>query len=601
MSKNSTISEEDILKEETQPGVVVYRDMSNAPEGTGVFDMDIAPDIKEVKIKHNLFMLCCEKSFPDVKKLVIDEDVESIEILNTLFPNVRWVLSKSYDFETAPYLIHNHFGFKTLLNVFCRGADETIDLGDIDSIDSFAFKGCESLNITGGENIKDWQAIEQEAFSESALARQPFKNGIKKAGYIIFDVDYAADEIDIPDDKLKKVVFSSDIDFTKIKKLIIHRPETVEQINYQRGFPDTLVLDTDLLMPEQCVARVAHFCTSRTYIKNFSVLSPEFKEIDGIAHTTNGKKLVACSMGKEHVVIPDGVKTIGKYAFSNCHLKSVVIPDSVTEIKESAFACCSNLESVIFGKNVETIGNNAFEMCVNLKSVDLPKSIRSIGSYAFFRTGLKDIQFSEGLLKIETGAFAGALIKSLELPASIKDLTVNCFSDMVEKITIPSFRKDICVGCIKGYHPLPSNDTVMKLQCGDRYLYIPRYMKPSTINEGIDSIEAFFTNPEKKVPGIWSYAFTATCKQNMAFLEYVDFGSESAKEYLKKNAKKIALRLIADSEEETAVRFIKTGIVSNVALKELLKKAEESDMPILKSYILQCLNDGEGSKQNFYI
>ena len=77
---------------------------------------------------------------------------------------------------------------------------------------------------------------------------------------------------------------------------------------------------------------------------------------------------------------------------------------------------------------------------------------------------------------------------------------------MVEKITIPSFRKDICVGCIKGFRPLPSNDTVMKLQCGNRYLYIPRYMKPSTINEGIDDIEAFFANPKKKIPGIWSHA-----------------------------------------------------------------------------------------------
>ena len=599
MGKNSIISDEDILKEETQPGVVVYR--SNVPEGAGVFDMDIAPGIKEVKIKYDLFMLCCEKSFPDVEKLIIGEDVVSIEILNTLFPNVRWVLSMNYEFETGSYLVYNYFGFKTLLNAFCRGADETIDLGDIDSIDSFAFKGCESLNIIGGEDIKDWQAIEPEAFSESALARQPFKNGIKKAGHIIFDVDDTVDEINIPDDKLKKVVFSSDIDFTKIKKLIIHRPETVEQINYQRGFPDTLVLDTDLLMPEQQVVKVAHFCTSRTYIKNFSVLSPEFKEIDGIAYTMNGKKLVACSMGKEHVVIPDGVKTIGKYAFANCHLKSVAIPDSVTEIKESAFACCLNLESVVFGKNVETIGSNAFEMCASLKSIDLPKSIRSIGSYAFFRTGLKNIQLSEGLLKVGAGAFAGTLIKSIELPASIKDLTVNCFSDMVEKITIPSFRKDICVGCIKGFRPLLSNDTVMKLQCGNRYLYIPRYMKPSTINEGIDDIEAFFANPKKKVPGIWSYAYTTTCKQNMAFMEYVDFGSESAKAYLKKNAKKMALRLIADGEEETAAKFIKTGIVSSMALKELLKKVEENDMPILKSYILQCLNDGEGSKQNFYI
>ena len=79
----------------------------------------------------------------------------------------------------------------------------------------------------------------------------------------------------------------------------------------------------------------------------------------------NGKKLVACSMGKEHVIIPDGVKTIGKYAFANCHVKSVIIPDSVTEISESAFSSCSNLETVIFGKNVESIGDKAFGACVN--------------------------------------------------------------------------------------------------------------------------------------------------------------------------------------------------------------------------------------------
>lgn len=382
MGKNSNISDEDILKEETQPGVVVYR--SNVPKGAGVFDMDIAPGIKEVTIKYDLLMLGCEKSFPDVEKLIIGEDVVSIEILNTLFPNVRWVLSMNYEFETGSYLVYNHFGFKTLLNAFCRGADETIDLGDIDSIDNFAFKGCESLNIIGGEDIKDWQAIEQDAFSESALKSQPFKNGIKKAGHIIVDIDYTADEIDIPDDRLKKIVFSSDIDFTKIKKLIIHRPETVEQINYQCGFPDTLVLNTDLLMHEQDVAGVAHFCTSKTYIKNFSVLSPEFKEIDGIAYTMNGKKLVACSMGKEHVIIPDGVKTIGKYAFANCHVKSVIIPDSVTEISESAFSSCSNLETVIFGKNVESIGDKAFGACVNLKSVTLPESIRLRVDYNMF-------------------------------------------------------------------------------------------------------------------------------------------------------------------------------------------------------------------------
>lgn len=109
----------------------------------------------------------------------------SIEILNTLFPNVRWVLSMNYEFETGSYLVYNHFGFKTLLNAFCRGADETIDLGDIDSIDNFAFKGCESLNIIGGEDIKDWQAIEQDAFSESALKASHLKMESKKPDILL--------------------------------------------------------------------------------------------------------------------------------------------------------------------------------------------------------------------------------------------------------------------------------------------------------------------------------------------------------------------------------------------------------------------------------
>ena len=38
-----------------------------------------------------------------------------------------------------------------------------------------------------------------------------------------------------------------------------------------------------------------------------------------------------------------------------------------------------------------------------------------------------------------------------------------------------------------------------------------------------------------------------------------------------------------------------------MALKELLDKAEEKDMTVLQSYIMQYLNDGKRSKQNFHI
>ena len=37
----------------------------------------------------------------------------------------------------------------------------------------------------------------------------------------------------------------------------------------------------------------------------------------------------------ENVILPDGLQTIGRSAFSICNIKTVVIPDSVISIGES--------------------------------------------------------------------------------------------------------------------------------------------------------------------------------------------------------------------------------------------------------------------------
>jgi len=85
------------------------------------------------------------------------------------------------------------------------------------------------------------------------------------------------------------------------------------------------------------------------------------------------------------VTIPDGVTSIGDYAFRNCgKLASVIIPDSVTSIGGYAFADCFRLANLTIPDSVTSIGEGAFYFCRDLTSVTIPNSVTSIGDGAFW-------------------------------------------------------------------------------------------------------------------------------------------------------------------------------------------------------------------------
>ena len=117
------------------------------------------------------------------------------------------------------------------------------------------------------------------------------------------------------------------------------------------------------------------------------------------------------------LVIPNGVRSIGEWAFYHCDsLISITIPDSVTSIGVSAFSDCSSLASitVVSGNpvyhsagnciietesktliagcknsvipsdgSVTSIGDSAFNGCSGLTSITIPNSVTSIGDSAF--------------------------------------------------------------------------------------------------------------------------------------------------------------------------------------------------------------------------
>ena len=556
-------------------------------------DMDIKPGMTTAKIGYNINMPNTDKVFPDVEELVIARNVRDISVPNSMFPDVKWVQSESDRFKTGNCLVLDEGDiFFTLFNTFCKKEGEVIETDDITAIKNGAFSGCESTNLTSAFDVCCGDDIEPDAFAGSAFAKQPFINGVKMAGNIVIDIDKASEEIIIPDDDYEKAIFIANTDLTMVKKLVVHRYETAKQVSYETNFPEMLVLDTNDSLSGVEVRELAHMPSSAvSYLKYFSISNHDYKTIDGIVYTKNGKMVVAGSLGLEHVVIPEGVEKFGHSAFRNCKIRSVVLPGSMDRIRAKAFYQCKNLKSVRIGDNVDTIEESAFAECCSLKHIDIPAGIKTINDYAFFNSGLESIELHKGLLCLGRKALFGTNIESVHLPASVKKLEYNCFGSNLKELTMETLPSGFGAACTMAPGPFDVNDKIMKVYCNGKYLYFPRSIKPSMLSDAIDEVvEYFFKNPRIKTISMCKYAFSMSCQGKVALHECMDFGSESAREHIKKYSYYILSDMIREGSEKFAAKMVETGLVSNDILQKMLPKAENAEMFTLKAYILNQLN-----------
>ena len=131
--------------------------------------------------------------------------------------------------------------------------------------------------------------------------------------------------------------------------------------------------------------------------------------------------------------IPDSVTNIGTFAFYNCNsLKSINIPDSVTCIGAFGFdnCSCSSLKSINIPDNVTSIGKSAFAGCSLLKSINIPDNVASIESFAFAScSSVEKITITNSLTSINEGAFLGcSSLISINIPVSITSIDSLAFA-----------------------------------------------------------------------------------------------------------------------------------------------------------------------------
>ncbi len=169
---------------------------------------------------------------------------------------------------------------------------------------------------------------------------------------------------------------------------------------FQIFMPSVVYADLDSLAPQMTSFDISFNADGTANITGYkyknnsnytSVVIPN--RINGVEITGISDRAFYRSGYLKSIVIPDTVKNVGNYSFSQCvALKEVTIPGSVSSIGNYAFMSCKTLEKVYVLFGVQSIGNGAFADCSNLSQIAISPSTTSINERTFQRSGNVEIQ-----------------------------------------------------------------------------------------------------------------------------------------------------------------------------------------------------------------
>lgn len=141
----------------------------------------------------------------------------------------------------------------------------------------------------------------------------------------------------------------------------------------------------------------------------------------------------------ETLVIPsviDGyeVREIGDYAFSGSKIKKAILPEGIKKIGYFAFSNCTELESIEFTNTIEEFGGSAFSFCTKLTDFRCPDSLKKIGTNAFsYCTNLQNLYLNEGLEEIEGLAIANCdKLAKIVIPSTVQTISYGGLLPIIE-------------------------------------------------------------------------------------------------------------------------------------------------------------------------
>ncbi len=182
--------------------------------------------------------------------------------------------------------------------------------------------------------------------------------------------------------------------------------------------------------------------------------NPDYCSKDGLLYSKDMKKLICVPNAYSgEILIPNGVNTIGSYAFLNCdNVTSVVLPDTVKEIESGAFRQCSKLSNISIPNSVTSIkpysfldslwfdsnedeffivNNILLEYKGNKSDVEIPDNVIRIAEQAFYEMqNIKSVKMSDNVTEIGDFAFSGCInLSEIKFSKNIKSIGSSAFEN----------------------------------------------------------------------------------------------------------------------------------------------------------------------------
>lgn len=346
----------------------------------------------------------------------------------------------------------------------CSGLNSVTIPSSVTSIESDAFSGCSGLiSITLPNNLN---SIGNNAFSGcsgltelnipasvTSIGDDAFKDCTSLTSTVLNN-DYCVSRFKnvFSNTKINSIVLGDGVTtignnaFSGYSGLTeINLPATVTSIG-DYAFKDCTGL-TEFNIPASIISIGSFVIDGCSKLDKIIVNSSNsnYKSVDGILFSKDGKNLIRCPEGKSGTIaLLDSLTLISPYAFSGClGLTSISLGEGVVKISDYAFKDCTGLTSINIPHSVTEFGSDAFSGCSNLTSATLNNSYVTKNFKTIFPSNyenFKTIILGDDVSSIDDSAFKGCSnLNSITIDDNVVSIGDSAFSDCVEldTVTIP--------------------------------------------------------------------------------------------------------------------------------------------------------------------